>query len=304
MGGDHKTPDLGMIFLGIDISGSMGWKKYILFGDSKLDQIKQNFTETITEFKENFKENLLSILTFSESGYTLIFPKKVSLYNEADIKLVNDLQAQGNTAYYECIAFCLEKAKRLHKKYDIKNFNMIFLTDGKDTQFKHPELLNKLKGILPSSFFNLQIHLLFLTFNDGTQGSGNSPTDGENGGGSNGTPIKIEFGTGSRIIIHYDTFKPESAVSVMTNMIKNDNSDIADLETNKEDLDSENNEKNIIDNIEFDVSDNEMLETIRSNYDSITKKVLKALPEKSKPIPPPASIRRTSTIKKNTILTS
>jgi len=304
MGGDHKTPDLGMIFLGIDISGSMGWKKYILFGDSKLDQIKQNFTETITEFKENFKENLLSILTFSESGYTLIFPKKVSLYNEADIKLVNDLQAQGNTAYYECIAFCLEKAKRLHKKYDIKNFNMIFLTDGKDTQFKHPELLNKLKGILPSSFFNLQIHLLFLTFNDGTQGSGNSPTDGENGGGSNGTPIKIEFGTGSRIIIHYDTFKPESAVSVMTNMIKNDNSDIADLETNKEDLDSENNEKNIIDNIEFDVSDNEMLEIIRSNDDSITKKVLKALPEKSKPIPPPAAIRRTSAIIKKTILAS
>jgi hypothetical protein len=302
MGGDHKTPDLAMIFLGVDISGSMGWKKYLLFGDSKLDQAKQNFAETITEFKKNFKENLLSVLTFSESAFTLIFPKKVSLYNEVDIKLVNDLQAHGNTAYYECIAFCLEKAKILHKKYAIKNFNMIFLTDGKDSQFKHPDLLNKLKGLLPSSFLNLQIHLLFLTFNDGTQGSGNSPSDGENGGGSNGTPIKMEFGPGSRIMIHYDTFKPESAASVMTNMIKNDNSDIEDLETNtKEDLNCENN---IIDNIEFDVSDNEMLEIIRYKNDSITKNLLKALPEKSKPIPPPASVRRTSTIRNNTILAS
>jgi len=63
--------------------------------------------------------------------------------------------------------------------------------------------------------------------------------------------------------------------------------------------------KNSIANIEFDVSDNEMLEIIKSENDSITKNLLKALPEKSKPVPPPASIRRTSTIKKkNTILAS
>ncbi|MCL4505945.1 MAG: VWA domain-containing protein [Chloroflexi bacterium] len=104
----------------LDVSGSMR-------GD-KIDSVRTAAAQFVKQMGDN---DYLTLMTFSDKLHVLIEHKKVSLVRGDAVKLVNGIQAGGNTSLYDAIG---SAANLIDKSKSTQASNvMVLLTDGQDT---------------------------------------------------------------------------------------------------------------------------------------------------------------------------
>ena len=104
----------------LDVSGSMR-------GD-KIDSVRTAAAQFVKQMGDN---DYLTLMTFSDRIRVLIEHKKVSVIRDDAVRLVNGIQAGGNTSLYDAIG---EAANLINKSKSSQTSNvMVLLTDGQDT---------------------------------------------------------------------------------------------------------------------------------------------------------------------------